>query len=129
MRGGVLFMAISGPPSLGRQIFLRLFRWRIILRSQQVVAPSSVGGVLRRYFNKTWLLALLVGVGLTLTGLIHIWLGFVLLFLALALFFHDFFRFIQRRVIRQLATWTVVVVVLLICWRPMIRYVASKQEP
>lgn len=110
-----------------RWIFLRLLRWRIILRSHFVSAKQLAA--IRKHLDGAGLLALLVGVGLSLTGLLNPWVGFGLLFFAFAVLLHDILRLFHIRPVIKLTVGVVIFSsTLYVFWTPMVQHVEPKVE-
>ena len=85
----------------------------------------------RDYLDRAGLLAALVGAGLTLTGLVKVWIGFSLLLFALAVLAYDILG-VKRFNLSHGSRWSLagcsVGLVLLLLWHPMIEYAKAKDE-
>ena len=94
------------------------------------LAPRSTVS-LREYLDKAGLVAALVGSGLTLTGLVNVWIGFALLFLALGVLLYDITgwdRFKLRTAWRLSSTSIIMVGVIVLLHKPINEYAKSKEE-
>jgi len=88
---------------------------------------------IRAYLDRAGLVACLIGAGLTLTGIVDVWVGFGLLFFALGIALTDLFSI---RLGRYRLAWPVRLVLVgavvsgsfLVLFKPMAGYVASKKE-
>jgi hypothetical protein len=87
----------------------------------------------RAYFDRAGLVACLAGSGVTLTGIVSVWIGFALLFFALGVILSDLLSL--RIASCHLRPWTRLTILLLLlgttmasAWRPMRVYADSKSQ-